>query len=68
MKYWTFEVEKYGLVLCLWLDTNTFLRKLFWGYLIGIQYMMYQRKKKHRCKTKQKKKKKKTLTQKKKNF
>ncbi len=37
MKYWTFEVEKYGLVYAFFLE-------LFWGYLIGIQYMMYQRK------------------------
>jgi hypothetical protein len=25
IEYWTFEVEKYGLVFCLWLNTNTFL-------------------------------------------
>ncbi len=25
IEYWTFEVEKYGLEFCFWLDTNTFL-------------------------------------------
>jgi hypothetical protein len=61
MKYWTFEVEKYGLVFCLWLDTNILFFELFWGYLIGIQYMMYQRKNNIDAKTIIRK----TLTQKK---
>ncbi len=24
-KYWTFEVEKYGPIFCLWFNTNTYL-------------------------------------------
>ncbi len=34
IEYWTFEVEKYGLVFRLWLDTNTFLFMQFFKVIL----------------------------------
>jgi len=50
IEYWTFEVEKYGLVFCLWLDTNTFLfMKFCLCYFMRLN-IRYIEEKVNRCK------------------